>query len=167
MSFDIKVDDDDWEARIDQWVPLASEAGRRASEEGAHEIKHAAQALLTAVSHVAGTRTPSPPGSPPAMISGALAGSLAVDMDADGVASVGPTDVARSFNGPYGRFLELGGIHEGHMHWTEDGQEHFATVLYKHGRPYLEPATTEVVDSGRLTRIYERHWAEAQAEVTR
>jgi hypothetical protein len=140
-----------------------------ANLEAAQDVGDRARRLLTRLAHGAGTKTPSPPGSPPAMISGALAGSVKAEHDGDD-AIVGPTESARSKNGPYGRFLELGGVHEAHaakgMRWVEDGSWHFARRISKIERPYLEPATDDAVRSGAITKIYYDHWLIAQQAVT-
>jgi hypothetical protein len=96
---------------------------------------------------------------------------------------VGPTDAASSSDGPYGRFLELGGTHVAHsgpsytdhftgettgpqMWWHEGGKWHHAGVLNKAPRPYLEPATDAYIASGELYDTYWRHWLVAQEAVT-
>lgn len=87
-------------------------------------------------------------------------------------AVVGPTAAARSKNGPYGRFLELGGTHEAHsgaggyMHWFEDGTWNKAKTLRKTERPYLKPAVDGAVHSGAILQIYYDHWLAAQQSVT-
>ena len=122
---------------------MLREAVKRGSHKGAEAIKNRAQELLSALSHAPETRTPSPPGSPPARISGELADTIRVtDFGVDG-SDVGPT-------AHYGRFLELGGIHEGNMRWFEDGQLHEAKMLVKAPRPYMLPAR-----EAALTEIHE------------
>lgn len=98
---------------------------------------------------------------PPAMITGELADSIIVDQTSPDYVDVGP--VSR-----YGRIQELGGWMEGHpwMHWHQDGHEYFSRGHSLPERPYLKPATEEIIDDGTLTEIYYRHWADAQARVT-
>jgi hypothetical protein len=165
----VDVDAKDWEAALDRWIVLAHEAAKAASQDGAEAIQKVTRAKLLGHSHPAHTRTPSPPGSPPAAISGELAASVDVRME-DDWALVGPTDSARSKRGAYGRFLEMGGDHEaknasGYMTWHEDGEWYQARILRKGPRPYLKPATEDVIDSGELLRIYADHWTRAQAEI--
>ena len=167
MQIDVTVDDANWSSALDRLLVLCREAAFNASIDGAEEIKTETQLLLTALHHAPYTKTPSPKGAPPAAISGSLAASITVrpDPDAEG-AEVGPTSSASSRNGPYGRFLELGGVHEehndtGYMTWLEDSRWHRAKVLKKEPRPYLKPATEAVVDSGLLEMIYADHWARA------
>lgn len=121
---------------------ILRDALRRAEHKGAEKIKDRAQELLSVAKHPPHTRTPSPPGAPPGEITGVLKDSIMVADDGDG-SRVGPTDLASSVNGPYGRFLELGGVHEGNMKWFEDGVWHEATVLKKFPRPYMRPARDE------------------------
>jgi len=140
-----------------------------ANLEAAQDIQDRTRRLLTRVVHGPHTRTPSPPGSPPAMISGSLAASVQAEHDGDD-AIVGPTASARSKNGPYGRFLELGGTHTGHtakgMSWIEDGQWYRMHEISKAERPYLAPATDDAVHSGAISRIYYDHWLIAQQAAT-
>jgi hypothetical protein len=109
--------------------------------------------------HPAHTRTPSPPGSPPASITGRLAASIATGdatpiADQTWEATAGPTRAASSNRGPYGRFLEFGGVHVAHtqsgMHWYEDGRWHMAHWLVKEPRPYLAVALEEIIADGSL-----------------
>lgn len=65
----------------------------------------------------------------------------------------------------------MGGDHEAHnasgeMWWIEDGYWWHADFLRKQSRPYLRPATEEIVGSGRLKDIYVHEWEEAQLEAT-
>ena len=141
-----------------------------ANLEAAQDIQERARRLLTRLSHAPHTKTPSAPGSPPARITGTLAASILAEHDGDD-ALVGPTKAASSKNGPYGRFLELGGPHAAHNHtgymrWYEDGRWHRAREIEKAGRPYLEPATDDAIRSGAITRIYFDHWLIAQDMAT-
>lgn len=94
---------------------------------------------LSRYSHPPGTGTPSPPGFPPARVTGQLAISIRTDPPIQvGSASwktrVGPTAV-------YGRIQELGGV---------TGRNH-ATRLPP--RPYLRPARNRMVANGSLQRV--------------
>jgi hypothetical protein len=149
------VDDAKWAGDMDALVELCAEAGFQASMEGADEIRDVTQALLTSRTHAFQTKTPSADGTPPASISGALAGSVVVTGDEGELsAEVGPTT-------DYGREQELGGPMSGNMYWKEDGVKHFSKHHSLAPRPYLKPATETVVDSGRLREIYVEHWTEA------
>lgn len=170
-----------WENAVREWIALAHREGVSANLEAAQGIQARTRRLLNVYSHDPDTRTPSPEGSYPARITGRLAASI----DARHVgedAWVGPTDAASSKNGPYGRFLELGGTHVAHsgapyiypdgsssgpqMWWREGKSLHHAGVLKKAPRPYLEPATDAAIASGEIYDTYWRHWLIAQEAVT-
>jgi hypothetical protein len=96
---------------------------------------------------------------------GALAASIDAQADGDD-ALVGPTDAARSFNGPYGRAAELGGMRYAHnpsgrMWWHDGGSWHSAAANMMPSQPYLKPAVDLAVSSGRAERIYADHWRRA------
>lgn len=82
-------------------------ATKQAVARGAHLIEAHAKLELSRTSHPPGTPTPSRPGQPPSLISGALRRSVTVRGPRGGgsrwEASVGPTIV-------YGRIQELGGV---------------------------------------------------------
>ena len=162
MNITVSLDTADWEAALDEMVRACIDAGREASVEGAKEIQDRTQESLTRLSHAPHTKTPSAPGDPPAAISTDLAVSVVVDESNPDYVDVGPTT-------DYGRIQELGGPMHGHpyMHWREDGRWHRARLVELPERPYLKPATDDVIDSGELLDIYYRHWADAQATVTR
>jgi hypothetical protein len=163
------VDAARWYRAVDEWEVLAHDEGVAANLEAAQAIQKRTASLLSRFSHRRFTRTPSPVGEPPAEISGRLILSIRARHDGDD-ALVGPTALASSKNGPYGRFLELGGAHVAHnapeMVWHTDGKEYRATFLEKFGRPYLKPATRDAIDSGEIHDIYWRRWLWAQEAVT-
>jgi hypothetical protein len=105
---------------------------------------------------------------PPALISGSLLASMTAEMMTATEAWVGPTDSASSPKGPYGRIQELGGPMTGNfwMHWKEDGAWYRRHIVKLLDRPYLAPATADVIDSGELHAIYEAHQLEAIMEAT-
>jgi hypothetical protein len=155
---------------MDEWVIAAHREGVMANLEAAQEIQDRTRRLLTRLAHSPGTKTPSPKGSPPAMISGTLAASIQAEHDGDD-AIVGPTRLASSKNGPYGRFLELGGTHAAHnpsgqMSWFEDGRWWQMAEVEKAERPYLKPATEDAIRSGAIYQIYYDRWLIAQQAVT-
>jgi hypothetical protein len=96
------------------------------------------KAELSRSSHSRGTKTPSPPGSPPSLISGTLRRSVITQPPVGGgglwSASGGPTAVQS-------RIQELGG---------RAGRGH-RTVLPP--RPYVRPAVDQLRASGRLSEI--------------
>jgi phage gpG-like protein len=97
---------------------------------------------------------------------GALAASIDASMDGED-ALVGPTGSARSKNGPYGRFHELGGVHDAHnpsgyMWWPTGVWSNHAAHQVKRPHPFLKPAVEAIVESGGANRIYYEHWLIAQ-----
>jgi hypothetical protein len=106
-----------------------------------------ARAKLSETSHARGTPTPSPPGSPPSLISGALRSSFEITPPL-GTGSgrwtsvLGPTSV-------YARIQELGG---------DAGRDHASHLP---PRPYLKPAYDELEESGDAREMASRIWARA------
>lgn len=154
-SIGIHVDDSAWQAAMDRLKQLVEEATFSATLEAAGEVQTRTRALLLAQHHGFSTQTPSAPGSPPAAISGDLAGSILVTDDGDS-AFVGPTT-------DYGREQELGGPMKGHpMRWMQPpGVWHSS---YEHPlppRPYLKPATESAIADGSIERIYYDAWLRA------
>lgn len=97
-------------------------------------VAKAVQIELSNAAHKPGTPTPSPPGSPPAMISGALQGSVRVEELEPGHVRVGATT-------PYARIQQLGGMSGlGHLTRTP-------------ARPYLEPALRNGLAEGVAAAI--------------
>jgi hypothetical protein len=95
-------------AALNKFRRKGDKTARKSGKAIADDVQLVARALLTSRSHPAGTKTPSPPWTPPAMISGSLAKSVRV---------VGPTGGAEGYihhkvgpTGVYGRIHELGGV---------------------------------------------------------
>jgi hypothetical protein len=157
-----------WRDALDAWQVMAHREGVAANLDAAKNIQRRTRSNLARFHHRPLTRTPSPPGEPPAMIGGRLAASVLASQDGDD-AVVGPTVFASSKNGPYGRFLEMGGEqagHDGDMWWWQDGYWYHAESLTKAPRPYLKPATDDAIRSGDIYEIYWRHWLYAQEAIT-
>lgn len=150
--------------------------------EAAQGVQSRTRRLLEVYRHAPNTKTPSPPGSYPAYVTGLLSASIDARLVGE-EGWVGPTELASSNKGPYGRFLELGGMHVAssgpaytdyatgassgpQMWWHEEGKWHHAGILKKAPRPYLEPATDAYIASGELYDTYWRHWLVAQEAVT-
>jgi hypothetical protein len=96
---------------------------------------------------------------------GMLAASIDAQADGDD-ALVGPTDSARSFNGPYGRAVELGGMRYAHnpsgrMWWHDGGSWHSAEANMMPSNPFMKRAVDKAIESGHAERIYEDHWRKA------
>lgn len=126
--------------RLRQRASRADAGARAAAGAMAREAKQQTQGELRKRSHARGTPTPSPPGQPPARISGHLSGRIIiVPARPDGahrfVALAGPSGV------PYARIQEKGGV---------AGKGHRSTLP---PRPYLMPAVARLRASGRLREV--------------
>lgn len=122
-----------------------SAATKRSTTKSIHLVEREVKRYLRTYTHPKGTPTPSPPGGPPAMITGNLIRSQKVTSTRklrEGVygARTGPT--AR-----YGRAQELGG---------RVGRDH-RTTLPK--RPFQKPVTRAALR--RIRGIYRDAWREA------
>lgn len=150
----------------------APRAGASAAEAMARHGQQVDREVLTLRQHAPHTRTPSPPGAPPAMIGGALAADMghseAFPLGAGTwEAHAGPTGrVSRSRWGPTGRFLEYGGTHVAHsprgMRWLEDGRWHTAHEITKGSRDYLEYAMRVMIADGSLHDVAVEGFLEAE-----
>jgi hypothetical protein len=108
---------------------------------------------LRRYTHPPFTKTPSPPGQPPALVTGTLRRSVRV------VPAAGGGAVARSSVAPhtvYARIQEYGGhiypVRARFLRWVEDGAVHFARHVYLPPRPYMRPTTAEMAADGSLHR---------------
>lgn len=145
------------EAALDELLARVQAAMPGAAHDSAEVVQGITQLELGALWHPPHTKTPSPPGAPPAAISGELAASVLVTDDGDS-AFVGPTT-------EYGRIQELGGYMEGHpmMHWQEPpGVWHHSRGHSLPDRPYLKPALEASLPD--IERIYEDAVARAIEE---
>lgn len=148
------------QAALDDLLALVKDAIPAAAHDSAEEVQTRTQLELGALWHAPHTKTPSPPGAPPAAISGELAASVIVT-DAGDSAFVGPTTV-------YGRIQELGGGMTGHpmMHWQEPpGVWHHSAHHDLPDRPYLKPAADSAIADGSIEQIFIDHVAAALAKV--
>lgn len=113
-------------------VAKADAASRSAVTDGAHLLESRTKKTLASYSHSKGEPTTSPPGQPPALVTGTLRRSIKVKVRGEGhttTAEVGPTAI-------YGRIQELGGV---------TGRGHTSTLP---ARPYLRPSLAALLDSG-------------------
>lgn len=143
-----------WEIRgVDRFNAQLAEIARRMDratdvgvDDGLTLVQEEAARLLTEKTHPPGTPTPSAPGEPPALISGALRRSIRArrDPSSGGIhrGRIGPTIV-------YGRIQELGGTIVPRtarmLSWMGGGVRHFARSVHLHARPFMKPA----VDASR------------------
>jgi phage gpG-like protein len=122
-------------------------ATRKGTADAAHLAETAMKRKLTTYSHPKGTPTTSPPGQPPALVTGQLRRSIRVE----GPTRVGPSTYQARI-GPtavYGRIQELGGM---------AGRGH---ASYLPPRPYVSPVLAELTASGRLRDAYMAAWRAA------
>lgn len=135
---------DELTAALDALWERAHAATRTATADGMALVQRQTRTNLSRYSHARGTPTPSPPGEPPARISGHLRGSLSPTGPLPGgggfTGEIGPTAV-------YSRIQELGG---------QAGRGHSATLP---ARPYLAPAVRASRD--QLRRLYIDAWSRA------
>lgn len=119
-------------------------ATRKATGDGIKLLQRRAHSRLSRYYHPRNTPTPSPPGEPPARISGHLRGSLKptgpIPTGGGFTGQLGPTAV-------YSRIQELGG---------RAGRNHSVTLP---PRPYLEPTVRD--SRNDLRRLYVEAWSRA------
>lgn len=134
------------EAALDRMALRVRTATRSATKDGIRLVQRRAFMQLSRYAHAPNTPTPSPPGAPPARISGHLRGGLSpTGPYATGVGfagKVGPTAV-------YSRIQELGG---------QTGRNHSVTLP---PRPYMRPVHAQLIADGSLRRIYVGAWRRA------
>ncbi|MFF1469143.1 phage virion morphogenesis protein [Streptomyces mirabilis] len=132
---------------LDRIIAAIEELTPAAVEEVRDQTRRDVVRLLRMRQHPAGTPTPSPPGEPPARISGKLLGSVKgtpVERTGDftWTASVAPYIV-------YGRIQELGGV-SGRGHRT-----------HLPPRPYLSRAVADLHAAGFYRDTFVTYWSEA------
>jgi phage gpG-like protein len=137
---------DELAAALDQLAIRVRTATRSATKEATRLLQRRAWAHLSRYSHPPNTPTPSPPGEPPARITGHLRGSLSPTgpfPTGEGFgAKLGPTAV-------YSRIQELGG---------RAGRNHSVTLP---PRPYMRPTRASVIADGSLRRAFVGAWRRA------
>jgi hypothetical protein len=137
---------DDFAAALDRLQQRLHSATRKATKDGIQHLQRRAHGQLSRYYHPPGTPTPSPPGQPPARITGFLRGSLS---------PTGPAPTGSGYTGRlgptavYSRIQELGG---------RAGRNHSVTLP---PRPYLRPTVRGAVGDGSLRRIYVEAWRRA------
>jgi hypothetical protein len=143
------------------FITRAETAGApAAAREMAQHGRNADRMELMLTAHAPYTESPAPAPASPSMITGTLVAAQEAHepfpLSATAwEAHAGPTSLASSKNGPYGRFLQFGGTHAAHnpsgrMWWFEEGIWHDATVLNKAERPYLTYALEKIIADGSL-----------------
>lgn len=169
MKIIVRVNSRAWAGALDRLITRAHDAGAEASVQGAEEIRDIARVKLGARGHGPFTYSPSGWGEAPAMVSGDLFASMYAERVVD-QGWVGPTG-GYGRTAEYARIQELGGDMHGHplmrfRKYGPDGLLHEITREFVHlyPRPYLEPSTEDIINSGRLTEIYIGHWTMAIEE---
>lgn len=152
MGIDAHVDGvDEWDAALDAMIERVRAATDQGVDDGLALIQVGAQDNLTHFTHPPGTPTPSAPGDPPALISGALRRAIKARRTKNGPdvyeGRVGPTII-------YGRIQELGGRlgqNPRHGMWRRPG--------FLPPRPYLRPAAFNAAP--KIRRLLIEVWARA------
>lgn len=149
----------EFQKALDGLVAGASAAGRKAVTTGGHLLEAQVKQILTEShstsnpggrdSHgrfVKNQHSASPPGQPPALVTGTLRRSIKVTPPSP----KGPTgwEISVGPSAIYGRIQELGGITG-------------AYGSYLPPRPYMAPALKRVIDDGSLAACYATAWREA------
>jgi hypothetical protein len=137
---------DRFEAALDRIALRVRTATRSGAKEGIRLVQRRAFVQLSRYSHPPNTPTPSPPGEPPARISGHLRG---------GLSPTGPYPTGAGFGGKlgptavYARIQELGG---------QAGRNHSVTLP---PRPYMRPVHTQMIADGSLRQVFVGAWRRA------
>ena len=137
---------DEWERALDRKFHAAERETVKATAAAAHLVEREIKLTLRTYTHRPGEKTTSPPGQPPALVTGNLARSVIVRGPRAGrkpyqvVAHIGPTAV-------YSRIQELGG-RAGYRHRSR---------LPK--RPYVRPTVRRLRRD--IRQIYRRRWTKA------
>ncbi|RCG19119.1 hypothetical protein DQ384_38225 [Sphaerisporangium album] len=116
----------------------ASDGARAAADVMALASEREIKTTLRTYTHSKGTLTPSPPGSPPALVSGGLRRSVKARRPRQTGAARWEAHTAPSIE--YSRIQELGG-------WTGRGH-----LSYLPPRPYVGPSHIRLMASGELER---------------
>lgn len=137
--------------RIASAVPGASEHTCNAMAEA---FQKGVKRELARFPHVPHTRTPSPEGAPPGLISGRLRESVTKTPATPGpvsVSHVGPHTV-------YAVIQEYGGpMHAhrlgGYMSWVTDGRRYYRKHVVLPERPYMRPTARRLSATGELSEV--------------
>jgi hypothetical protein len=132
-------------------VPAACAAAANAM--AVAEQRYLTTNVLVRYSHPPFTKTPSPPGQPPAIVTGTLRRSLRIVFAppaARTTSSLAPHTV-------YARIQEVGGdiypVRRKYLRWFEDGAWHFAKHVHLPARPYMLPGRNDLVANGTFHQV--------------
>ncbi len=161
MAGDLAVDGvEEWSAVLDARMAAVRAATDDAVDDALALIQRGAQALLALTSHPPGTPTPSAPGSPPSLVSGALRRSIKARRTRRGpdvyAGGVGPTIV-------YGPPQERGAVitpkNGPYLWWRTATGMRRATSVRLPPRPFMAPAARAA--RTQVARIFARAWHKA------
>lgn len=146
-----------WDAAIEARMVAVDRETERGMREGARIVERSVKRILRTYTHPEGTPTTSPPGQPPALVTGELMRSIKVRGPFPGKrrytyrSTIGPTKV-------YSRIQELGGRvrsrRRGHH-----GPQAERSYTRLPARPYMKPGTDRVRRDVR--RVFQRRWGAA------
>lgn len=147
----------EWELAIDAVMVRVDRETDRGMREGLRIVERSVKRILRTYTHPEGTPTTSPPGQPPALVTGTLMRSVKTRGPYPGKrrytyrGTVGPTAV-------YSRIQELGGrVRSRNRGRIGPQAERSYTRLP--ARPYMRPATDRVRRDVR--RVFQRRWGAA------
>ena len=141
--------DQEWRAALNKKQAAVERVTWRATAAAAAFVERQQKKILRTYTHPEGTPTTSPPGHPPALVTGNLMRSVRTSGPHGGrrrrevVARIGPT-------AKHARIQELGG--RVHNAFGKD------LTVELPARPYVEPVVQRLRTSGDIRRIYARHW---------
>lgn len=146
----------EWDAAVLRKFGQVERSTPRAMKQALRVVERSYKKILRTYTHPEGTPTPSPPGQPPALVTGTLMRSVKTRGPYPGkrrlqtVGSVGPTAI-------YARIQDLGGdVRKG----RREGQRRRPVgLIHIPARPYARPATDRVRRDVR--RIFQVRWTQA------
>jgi hypothetical protein len=131
---------------------VAAAAAAAADAMADAEHRYLVTNVLARYTHPPHTKTTSPPGQPPALVTGTLRRSLRVVPAPPAprtTASLAPHTVSA-------RIQEAGGdiypVRAGVLRWAEDGVTHFSKHVRLPARPYMRPGRDDLVADGTFRR---------------
>lgn len=146
-----------WDIAIEKKMVAVDRVTSKAMREGLRMVERSVKLILRTYTHPEGTPTTSPPGSPPALVTGTLMRSVKPRGPFPGKkrytyrGTVGPTAV-------YSRIQELGGRVPNRRR-REFGPQTERGYTRLPARPYVKPATDRVRRDVR--RNFQRRWGAA------
>jgi hypothetical protein len=147
----------EWDLAIEAKMVAVDRATPQAMREGLRIVERSVKRILRTYTHPEGTPTTSPPGQPPALVTGTLMRSVKTRGPYPGKrrytyrGTVGPTAV-------YSRIQELGGRVRARRRGAI-GPQTERTYTRLPARPYVKPATDRVRRDVR--RVFQRRWTAA------